>query len=311
MFEGIARDSTSSASVLTTLAARELAEMADARSAANPGEFWERLHEACRELVAAKREMASIINLVSRVLSAAEKTVLSGASADTIRRAVFMECNRVWEQAEERIEELGLRGESLVPEGATVATISTSESVRAVLAAAVKKGTSLRVLVSESRPSAEGVEFATSLPAWGIPVTVVVDAALPQLAARCELVLVGADAVSENSFTNKVGTYPLVLAARDAGVPVYVAALEDKFIPEGTRGRPDRVWDPDEVLPNAPAGVTVENRYFEEVPLSLTDGVITEGGILSPEEVMSRVSGRPVAPALLEILFPRALEATQ
>lgn len=291
------------------MAARELAGLAESAAAENPGEFWEQLHEACRELVAAKREMASIINLVSRVLSAAERSVLSGMSHDTARHAVYMECSRTWEEAEDHLEELGLKGAELVPAGATVATLSTSESVRAVLAAAVKSGRDCRVLLSESRPSGEGVEFGTSLPAWGIPVTLVVDAALPRLADRCALVLLGADAVSENDFTNKVGTYALALAAKEAGVPVYVAALLDKFISEGARGRPNRVWDADELLADPPPGVTVENRYFERIPLSLVNGIVTEEGVLGPTEVSSRIAERPVAPALLEILFPRALEA--
>ena len=310
MFEAIEKDSTSSASVLTRLAARELAEMAEASDASNPGVCWEELRHACRELVRAKHEMASIINLVSHVLSVAERSVLSGVSPETARRIVYLECSRVWESGETQLEELGLEGAGLVPAGGTVATVSTSESVRAVLAAAVRNGTECRVMVSESRPSNEGVEFGTSLPAWGIPVTLVVDAVLPRLVERCQLVLVGADAVSENDFVNKVGTYALALAAKEAGVPVYVAALMDKLIAEGARGRPDRVWDPSEVLATPVPGVTVENRYFERVPLSLVEGIITEEGILGAEEVRSRILSRPVAPALLEILFPRAVETS-
>ena len=311
MFESIAKDSTSSASVLTRLAARELAEMAEASEATEPGAFWEELHTACMELVSAKREMASIINLVSQVLSIAERSVLSGVSPDTARRIVYMECNKIWEFSETLLEELGLEGAGLVPADGTVATVSTSESVRAVLAAAVRSGTECRVLVSESRPSNEGVEFGTSLPAWGIPVTLVVDAVLPRLVERCQLVLVGADAISENDFINKAGTYPLALAAKEAGVPVYVTALLDKFIAEGARGRADRVWDPSEVLASPLPGVTVENRYFERVPLSLVEGIVTEEGILGVDEVPSKISARPVAPALLEILFPRAVETSQ
>ena len=221
-----------------------------------------------------------------------------------------MECSKIWESGETQLEELGLKGAGLVPAGGTVATVSTSESVRAVLAAAIRNGTECSVVVSESRPSNEGIEFGTSLPAWGIPVTLVVDAALPGLVERTQLVLVGADAVSEGDFVNKVGTYPLALAAKEAGVPVYVAALLDKFIAEGARGRPDRVWDPSEVMAAPPPGVTVENRYFERVPLSLVEGIITEEGILGAEEVSTRIMSRPVAPALLEILFPRAVETT-
>jgi translation initiation factor 2B subunit (eIF-2B alpha/beta/delta family) len=311
LFESIASDSTSSASVLTRLAARELAEIVEASSATESGAFWEELHGACRELVAAKREMASIISLVSQVLNVAERSVLSGVSPDTARRIVYGECSRIWDSSETMLEEVGLEGAGLVPADGTVATVSTSESVRAVLAAAVRAGTECRVIISESRPSNEGVEFGTSLPAWGIPVTLVVDAALPRMIERCQLALVGADSISENDFVNKTGTYALAVAAREAGVPFYVTASTDKFIAEGARGRPDRVWDPGEVLSSPQPGVTVENRYFERVPLSLVEGIVTEEGILGPDEVAAKIAARPVSPALLEILFPRAVEASQ
>jgi ribose 1,5-bisphosphate isomerase len=310
VFEQIARDSTSSASVLTRLAAVELAEIVQRSDATDPGTFWEELLDACRELVGAKREMASIVNLVSRVLKPAERFVLSGVSADAVKQAVLGECERVTESGEVEMEELGIEGAGLIPPDACVATISSSESVRAVLAASVRGGAEPRVLISESRPSYEGVEFGTSLPAWGIPVTLVVDASLPRLLDRCQLVLVGADSVSERDFVNKVGTFGLALAAREANVPFYVAALTDKLIPEGIRGRPDRVWDPREVLGDPPPGVTVENRYFERVPLSLARGVVTESGVVGPEDIPAKIAQRPVSPALLSLLFPRAVEKT-
>ena len=123
--------------------------------------------------------------------------------------------------------------------------------------------------------------------------------------------LLGADAISENDFVNKVGSYAVALAAKEAGVPVYVAGLTDKFIPEAARGRPDRLWDPSEVLEKAHPGVTVENRYFEQVPLALVEGVVTEGGVLAAEDIPGKIAARPVSPSLLEILFPRAVEASQ
>lgn len=310
MFEAIANDSTSSASVLTALAASELADMIEASKTDNPGAFWEELRAACRELVAAKREMASIINLAGRVLAVAERMVLSGAASDTVRRAVYLECSMVRETGETGIVEIGIEGAALVPPGGTVATVSASESVKAVVAAAVSRGTECRVLLSESRPANEGVGFAADLASMGVRVTLVVDAALPNMVEGCGLALVGADAVSERDFINKVGTYALALAARSADVPVYVAALTDKFIPEGARGRPDAMREPGDVLPDAPAGVTVENRCFERVPLSIVDGVVTEGGVVNASDVPARVAAHPVTPALLEMLFPRVVESS-
>jgi translation initiation factor eIF-2B subunit delta len=223
---------------------------------------------------------------------------------------VLAECSKSVDAGETELEELGLKGADLIPDGGCFATISTSESVRALAAAATRGGRECRAIVAESRPSCEGVDFATSLPTWGVPVTLVVDAALPGLLGRCQLVLVGADSISEDGFVNKVGTYPLALAAREAGVPLYVASLSDKLLPAAIRGRTDRVWDPGEVLNDPPPGVTVENRYFERVPLSLVTGIVTERGLVAPADVPAMIAERPVSPALLGLLFPRAVETT-
>jgi ribose 1,5-bisphosphate isomerase len=305
MFEEIAEDTRSSASLLTGMAARRLAQFAEASTAEDPGSFWDELLDACRELIEAKREMASIVNLVGRVLAATERTVLSGLSPDVARGAVFMQCHRAWELAEASLECLGKEGAALLPEGGTVATLSASESVRAVLTQCAGGGKEVRVFVSESRPAREGVEFATSLPAWNIPVTVVTDAALPSLVEGCDLVLVGADSVSEESFVNKTGTYALALAAREADVPFHVAALLDKFIPVALRGDPGRLMDEHEILDDRPGGVAVENRYFESVPTSLVTSIVTEDGVLEPSRVGEKLTAHPIAPALLELLFPR------
>lgn len=306
MFEDIANDVTSGASALTRFAAKRLSELAESSEAADSGAFWDELLEACRDLVAAKREAASIINLASRVLAATERIILSGLPPDTARQAVVLETGKTWEFGQLLLEDLGNEGARLVPAGGAVATLSASESVRAILSAAAAAGTEFEVLVSESRPHMEGVGFARALREQGVRSTLVVDAALPRLVRSAGVVLVGADSVSEDEFVNKVGTFPLALAASEAGVPLYVAALDDKFLPKVLRGSPDRDRDPSELLEDAPPGVTPRNRYFEAVPLNHARGIVTECGIVDPDAVAEKLVARPVAPALLEILFERA-----
>jgi translation initiation factor eIF-2B subunit delta len=312
MFEDVSSDATSGASALTRFAAKQLSELAESSKAADPGAFWDELLEACRELVAAKREMASIVNLVSRVLAATERVILSGLPPDAARQAVILETGKVWEFGELLLEDLGEEGARLVPDdGGVVATLSASESVRAILAAAAAQGREFEVLLSESRPRLEGVALARSLRELSIRSTLVADAALPRLVRGASLVLVGADSVSEDEFVNKIGTYPLALAAREAGVPLYVAALEDKVLPKALRGSPDRDHDAAEILEDAPPGVTPRNRYFEAVPLGLARGIVTECGTVAPDQIPPGLVARPVAPALLEILFARPATPAQ
>jgi len=304
-FEDLARDHRSGATALTRAAAERLLELAASSTAGDPGTFWNELTAACRELVGAQREMASIVNLAGRVLAAAERVVLSGLSPEVARQAVHVECTRAIECASESLASLAGHGAALVEDGAVVATVSASETVLAVLGAAVDAGRVPRVIVSESRPAREGVSLAAALRERGIASTVVADAALPGLVGRASIVLVGADGVSESDFVNKIGTYPLALAAREAEVPFYVAASLDRFISSALRGRTDRLRDGAEILASPPPGVSVENRTFEAVPLSLTTGVVTEEGVKEPAEVAPVIAGRAVPPALLSILSTR------
>lgn len=303
MFEEIARDTTSGASRTARLAARRLAEAVEGSSAPDIGAFWDELVDACRELLAAAPEMAPVINLAGGVLSSAERIVLSGLPPDVARQAALVECSKVWESGESLIEDLGREGASLIPEGATVATISASESVEAILRAAKDEGREFDVLVSESRPLCEGSTMAAELARAGMGTTLVTDAALPGLVARSTVVLLGADSISEHDFVNKTGSYGLALAAREAGAACYTAALLDKLIPSALRGDPGRHRDSLEIVPDAPPALTVLNRYFEVVPLGLVRGIVTEHGMLNPAEVPARLRERAVPPALLQVMF--------
>ena len=89
------------------------------------------------------------------------------------------------------------------------------------------KGIPLHVWVDETRPRNQGA----SLTAWelgqqGVPHTVIADNTGGHLMQHGEvdLVIVGTDRVTaQGDVCNKIGTYLKALAARDNGVPFYVA----------------------------------------------------------------------------------------
>ena len=77
--------------------------------------------------------------------------------------------------------------------------------------------------------------------------------------------------------------------ATELGVPVYVVATRDKFVPPrvaavlGLRQGPvAEVWG------QPPHGVTVRNPYFERVPLALVRAVLSDGGVLDAGLVRKR-----------------------
>ncbi len=167
---------------------------------------------------------------------------------------------------------------------------------------AFNAGIDLHVWVDETRPRNQGA----SLTAWelgrhGVPHTVVADNAGGHLMQRGEvdLAIVGADRVSRTGdVANKIGTYLKALAARDNGVPFWVAVPSstiDWAIADGIAEIPIEERDGAEVatitgrtaagevvrVSVVPDGSPAANPAFDVTPARLVSGLITERG-LSP-----------------------------
>jgi len=107
-----------------------------------------------------------------------------------------------------------------------LATVEYGTALSPVYAAHAA-GLPVHVWVSETRPRNQGLLTAWELAQKGVPHTLIADNAAGLLLARGEVdaVIVGADRIAANGdVANKVGTYLKALAAREAGVPFYVAA---------------------------------------------------------------------------------------
>jgi translation initiation factor 2B subunit (eIF-2B alpha/beta/delta family)/8-oxo-dGTP pyrophosphatase MutT (NUDIX family) len=221
-----------------------------------------------RDLLAARPSMTALATRVNRAMADAGGPAAVAASAERVLAAAVAAETDAAAAAAERIE------------GETVATLSRSGTVLGAL----RRGDPAAVLLAESRPGREGVAVAEELAA-GTSVTLAADAALPGLLERADRLLVGADTVlPDGEVLNKVGTYPLALAADRAGVPVDVAAARDKVAPDpevtAERGDPADVYDGD-------APLTVEAPLFEVTPADLVGSVVTESGVLDAEAVAS------------------------
>src|SRR2546421_4320400 len=161
--------------------------------------------------------------------------------------------------------------------------------VRALHADALIK----RVVVGETRPLLQGSRItAFELAGLGVPHQVVVDSAGPSLIASGEVdaVIVGADRIAANyDVVNKVGTYPLALAAARAGIPFVVAAPTatiDLDTPTGSSVTIE-YRDPDEVLlvggwRMAPDESGALNPAFDVTPADLVTAIVTEARVIEP-----------------------------
>jgi len=149
------------------------------------------------------------------------------------------------------------------------------------------------VWVDETRPLLQGARLtAWELQRAGVPFQVVPDASAGALMARglVDRVIVGADRIAANGdVANKIGTYPLALAARYHGLPFYVAAPWSTVDASTATGH-DIVIEhrsADELGrgfrgPVAPAGVGVFNPAFDVTPAELVTAFITDRGVIVP-----------------------------
>ncbi|HSD49936.1 MAG TPA: hypothetical protein VLG48_00910 [Candidatus Methylomirabilis sp.] len=196
------------------------------------------------------------------------------------------------------------RAAGVVPSDSIVLTYSNSTAVRFALWRAMAEGKVFGVTCSESRPMNEGVALARFLAERGIPVHLVVDAGLSDWLGVADPVLVGADAILRTGVVNKLGTEPLLQAARRIGVPVYVLADSTKWLPD----RLARFW---RIRPESPAeiatlrhpNIVIHNRYFDLSPLSLVTGIVWEGGVSRPEDVRRRLASLPVSMEFVRLLL--------
>jgi len=166
------------------------------------------------------------------------------------------------------------------------------------------KGIPIHVWVDETRPRNQGASLtAFELGQHGVKHTVIPDNTGGHLMQhrQVDIAIVGADRVTaQGDACNKIGTYLKALAAKDNGVPFYVAlpsSTIDFTVNDGVAEIPIEQRAGDEVAKmtgrNAdgqietvtitPEGSPVANYGFDVTPARLVSGLITERGIVTAD----------------------------
>ena len=182
-----------------------------------------------------------------------------------------------------------------------IVTLSFSSSVQQTLGS-VSSDRRLRVVCGEGRPRFEGRRLAVSLASPSVDVTLTSDAALASFLPDADAVVVGADAIAETFWINKVGTHALAAAATYSGVPVYVVASRDKAMPADLAAAWRSLPAPaNEIWAEADPRIAVLNRYFEPTPIELATLFLTDAGPVSPGDLPAIVRQR--AKSISDLFF--------
>jgi translation initiation factor 2B subunit (eIF-2B alpha/beta/delta family) len=240
-----------------------------AEPASSTSEFLERLVTAGRELASARPAMGAVDHAVGRLVASAHTA--SQLSVADLRQLVSEEATGLIAARERAAASIAVH---LAPSlrDALVLTHSASATVRE----AVVHTPPAHLFCTRSAPFEEGRRLAADLANEGLDVEVVEDEDIERALATTSLVLVGADTVyDDGSVKNKIGTRPLVEAARRVGVRTVVACelLKLAAVP------PPRVED--------------EPDLRDTTPAELLDEIVTEEGPLVPEDIRSLIERTP------------------
>ncbi len=256
------------------------------------------------ELAGTRPTAVNLFWALERMKKVGEEGLEKGFDEDFLRDLLLAEADLIYAEDDQAHHQLGEFGVQVIPAGATILTHCNAGALACaeygtalgVMRAAQAAGKNIKVYADETRPLLQGSRLTTwELLKEEIPVTLICD----NMAAHCmakgmiDLVIVGADRIAANGDTaNKIGTYSVALAAKAHNLPFYVAAPTatiDFSLADGS-AIPIEERNPDEVRffgesRTAPAKVEVYNPAFDVTPTTLISAIITEKGILAPDNL--------------------------
>lgn len=205
-----------------------------------------------------------------------------------IRNTLQREVGEFSRNIESTIYKIGEIGARRIPDGAVVFTHCHSNTVMEIFHRAKSTGKKFEVVCTETRPMNQGLVTAKQLAKMRIPVTLIVDSAARTFMKKCDLVIIGADAItSTGDVVNKVGSSIIALIAEEQKKPFYVAAGTHKIDPETAKGflEPIEERPAKEITNRRLEGVKIRNPAFDVVSARRITGIITESGIMPPQNV--------------------------
>ena len=166
-----------------------------------------------------------------------------------------------------------------------------SSTVINILKYAKSKGKKFEVYNTETRPLFQGRKTAKELAKSKIKVTNFVDAAAKEAIKKSDVILIGADAITnKGDVINKIGSGMFAIIAKKYKVPLYICANSWKFDPRTIKGfqkieeRPGKeIWIENYKL------IKTKNPAFELIENKYITGIISELGIMKPKIFVKEV----------------------
>ncbi|RLE56289.1 MAG: ribose 1,5-bisphosphate isomerase [Thermoprotei archaeon] len=271
-------------------AARALMIAAEKCSISDRNELMKYMEYCSNILLSTRPTAVSLPNAIAYVMYRLKTAYEQGKSTSELIDVVIKAATEFIKYSEEATKKIGEIGAKLIEDGDVVLTHCNSAAAVAVIVQAHREGKRIGVYATETRPKFQGYITTQWLIEAGLRVHLIPDSAVRYFMKKITKVVVGADTVAANgAVINKVGTSLIALAAKEAGVPFYVAAETYKFSPATVTGELVIIEerDPTEVVPEdylkRNPRITVRNPSFDVTPPEYITAIITEYGVIPPQ----------------------------
>ena len=265
---------THSTSAVAVKATESLAELLD-RDYRTVDEFERDLEHNAGVLRRSNPSHAALHNAMREV----ERTIVGEpTSVDDAKQLLEETIERVVDDIETSKAAAATNAAERITDGETLLVHDYSTTVLESIEAAAMGGAHLTVYVTEARPRTLGRKTARALAGMDrVDAHMVVDSAMGYALRDCDRVLLGITCITGGTYYNRIGTFPLVVTARELGVPVTAVGSGAKTIEEFRFENEFR--DAVEVMREPVEGVTIENPSYDATPVGMIDTVITDDGV--------------------------------
>lgn len=242
-------------------------------------DIFEQFQDVSKKIMKQQPNMVLLRKSINTILIYFKRLVKSDREADQIIKAVEHKIISIEQEIYTRINKIGNTGSKIIAPTNKIMTISNSTLVKIILETAHNHKRKFEVYCCKSHPPDEGVYLAETLDKSGIKTTLISDSQMGVFMKGMNLVLIGADRIYDNGFVNKAGTIALCLIAKYYNIPVYLAADTTKILPESDRIIKFVSQNKKEVYTGNRKKISIENVYYEKVPIDLIHKVICEDSV--------------------------------
>ena len=266
---------THSSSVVAVKATQALTDLVD-REFASVEEYERSLEQNAGALRRANPSHASLYN----AMRAIEREVVGNATTvEEARKLTLHAIERIVDGIDRGKARAAANAADTFEDGEVFLTHDYSSTVLEAVETTVDEGKELTAYVTEARPRYLGRKSARAFAGIeGIEPHLLVDSASGYVLPQVDRVIIGMSCIVDGTLHNRVGTFPLVAAANQVGVPVTVVGSGAKIVDDGFRFE-NEIRSGSEVMLEPIEGIVVENPSYDATPVELIDQVITDEGV--------------------------------